>query len=85
ADVAETIHHRDRPLTIPVLAIGAEGTLGQMVHDQVVRYATDVTGHIAPTGHWVAEEDPAYLTAQLLTFLTDDHATPEVHYVTASD
>ena len=72
------------PLIIPVLAIGAEGTLGQMVHDQVVRYATDVTGHIAPTGHWVAEEDPAYLTARLLTFLTDDHATPEVHNVMAT-
>jgi pimeloyl-ACP methyl ester carboxylesterase len=77
ADVAETIHHRDTPLTIPVLAIGAEGTMGQMVHDQVVSYATDVTGDLAPTGHWVAEEDAAYLTARLLAFLADDHATPE--------
>jgi len=76
ADVAETIHHRDTPLTIPVLAIGAEGTLGQMVHDQVVNYANNVTGDIAPTGHWVAEEDPVYLTARLLDFLADDHASP---------
>ena len=29
ADVAETIHQRDRPLVNPVLAIGAEGTLGR--------------------------------------------------------
>jgi pimeloyl-ACP methyl ester carboxylesterase len=84
ADVAETINQRDNPLTMPVLAIGAEGTFGQMVHDQVVRYATDVTGHIAPTGHWVAEEDPAYLTARLLTFLTDDHATPGAQNVMAT-
>jgi pimeloyl-ACP methyl ester carboxylesterase len=84
ADAAETIRHRDRPLTMPVLVIGAEATMGQMVHDQVVRYATDVTGHIAPTGHWVAEEDPAYLTARLLTFLTDDHAAPGVHNVMAA-
>jgi pimeloyl-ACP methyl ester carboxylesterase len=84
ADATEAIHRRDRPPTMPVLAIGAEGTLGQMVHDQVVRYATDVTGHIAPTGHWVAEEDPAYLTARLLTFLTDDHATPGMHNVMAT-
>jgi pimeloyl-ACP methyl ester carboxylesterase len=83
-DVAETIRHRDTPLTIPVLAIGAEGTFGQMVHDQVVRYAADVTGHIAPTGHWVAEEDPAYLTELLLTFLTDDAATSGMHIVTAT-
>jgi pimeloyl-ACP methyl ester carboxylesterase len=85
ADVAETIQQRERPLLMPVLAIGAEGTLGQMVHDQVVRYATDVTGHIAPTGHWVAEEDPAYLTVRLLTFLTDAHATPAVHNVMATN
>jgi pimeloyl-ACP methyl ester carboxylesterase len=84
ADFAETIQQRERALIMPVLAIGAEGTLGQMVHDQVVRYATDVTGDIAPTGHWVAEEDPAYLTARLLTFLTDDHATPGVHNVMAT-
>ncbi|MGZ4313989.1 MAG: hypothetical protein ACXVR1_17985 [Solirubrobacteraceae bacterium] len=85
ADVAETVHHRYNPLIMPVLAIGAEGTLGQMVHDQVVRYATDVTGHIAPTGHWVAEEDPDYLTARLLTLLTDGHATPGMPTVMATD
>jgi hypothetical protein len=73
------------PLVIPVLAIGAKGTLGQMVHDEVVRYATEVTGHIAPTGHWVAEEDPGYLTARLLTFLTENRARPEAHHVMATD
>lgn len=77
ADVAETIQHRARPLIIPVLAIGAEGILGKTVRDQVVSYARDVTGDVAPTGHWVAEEDPAYLAARLLAFLCDDHATPE--------
>ena len=84
ADVGETIHHRDKPLTIPVLAIGAEGTMGQMVRDQVVNYATDVTGAIAPTGHWVAEEDPAYLTARLLDFLSDDHASPDARNAMAT-
>jgi pimeloyl-ACP methyl ester carboxylesterase len=79
ADVAETIHQRDKPLTMPVLAIGAEGTFGQKIYDQVVNYATNVTGDIAPTGHWVAEEDPAYLTARLLDFLSDDHASPDAH------
>ena len=77
ADVAETIHHRDKPLTIPVLAIGAEGTWGRWSTTRSSDYATDVTGDIAPTGHWVAEEDPAYLTARLLDFLSDDHASPD--------
>jgi len=76
-DAAETIHHRDKLLTIPVLAIGAEGTMGRMVYDQVVNYANNVAGDIAPTGHWVAEEDPAYLTERLLDFLSDDHASPD--------
>ena len=77
ADVAETIRHRDKPLTIPVLAIGAEGTMGQMVHDQVAKYANNVTGDIALTGHWVAEEDPVYLIARLLDFLSDDTANAD--------
>ena len=72
ADVAETIAQRDRPLTMPVLAMGAEGTMGNMVRDQVVSYAEDVTGDVAPTGHWVAEEDPGYLTPRLLAFLSGD-------------
>jgi pimeloyl-ACP methyl ester carboxylesterase len=75
ADAAETIRHREEPLTIPVLAIGAEGTMGRMVYDQVVNYATNVTGAVAPTGHWVAEEDPAFLAARLLDFLSDDQAS----------
>jgi pimeloyl-ACP methyl ester carboxylesterase len=84
ADVAETIQHRDTPLAIPVLAIGAEGIMGQMVHDQLVRYATDVTGDLAPTGHWVAEEDPAYLTERLLSFVAEDHATAEARNAMAA-
>jgi hypothetical protein len=84
ADVAETIHHRAKTLTIPVLAMGAEGTMGQMVRDQVVNYANNVTGDIAPTGHWVAEEDPAYLTARLLDFLSDDHASPDAQNAMAT-
>ena len=84
ADVAETIHQRDKPLTIPVLAIGAEGTLGQTVHDQVVNYANNVTGDIAPTGHWVAEEDPAYLTERLLDFLSGGHASSDAQNAMAT-
>lgn len=64
--------------------VGAEGTFGQKIYDQVVNYATNVTGDIAPTGHWVAEEDPAYLTARLLDFLSDDHASPDARHAMAT-
>jgi hypothetical protein len=46
-----------------------------MVYDQVVDYANNVAGEIAATGHWVAEEDPAYLTARLLDFPSDEDAS----------
>jgi hypothetical protein len=55
-----------------------------MVHDQVVNYTNNVTGDIAPTGHWVAEEDPVYLTARLLDFFADDHAIPDAQNAMAT-
>jgi pimeloyl-ACP methyl ester carboxylesterase len=68
-DVADTIRHRNTLLTMPVLALGAEGTLGQAVPGQVSAYAKDVTGAIVPSGHWIAEEIPDDLTGRLLAFL----------------
>jgi pimeloyl-ACP methyl ester carboxylesterase len=68
-DVADTIRHRNTLLTMPVLALGAEGTLGQAVRGQVSAYAKDVTGAIMPSGHWIAEEIPDDLTGRLLAFL----------------
>ncbi|WP_433605921.1 alpha/beta fold hydrolase [Dactylosporangium sp. CA-139114] len=57
-------------LTIPVLAIGASGSLGHKVPDQVLDYATDVTPLVvADSGHWIYEEHPAELTRALLRFL----------------
>jgi pimeloyl-ACP methyl ester carboxylesterase len=75
ADIAHTTEHRGEPLTMPVLAIGAEATLGDMVRAQLTTFASDVTGSIAPTGHWVPEENPDYLIAQLLEFFSA-HAAP---------
>ena len=44
-DAAETIQHRDTPVTMPVLAIGAEGTLGQRVPDQVAEEDPPTSRH----------------------------------------
>jgi pimeloyl-ACP methyl ester carboxylesterase len=68
-DVADNARHRDTPLSMPVLAIGAEAVLGKVVADQVSSYATDVTSQLVPSGHWIAEEIPDHLTASLLAFL----------------
>jgi microsomal epoxide hydrolase len=68
-DVEETIRNREKPLAMPVLAIGGEGALGQVIPDQAQRYAGDVTGAVLPCGHWVAEESPELLLKHLLPFL----------------
>jgi pimeloyl-ACP methyl ester carboxylesterase len=68
-DVEATIRHRETPLTMPVLAIGGDGALGQAIPDQMELYASDVTGAVFPCGHWVAEESPELLLEHLLAFL----------------
>ncbi|MGW4629544.1 alpha/beta fold hydrolase [Streptomyces rubiginosohelvolus] len=57
------------PLPMPVLAIGtthSDTTVAQALRP----YADDVHEAFAPTGHFVAEEDPAWFVATLDDFLT---------------
>jgi len=77
ADIAYTTEHHTA-LPMPVLAVGAEATLADIVRAQLTNYAADVTGEIAPTGHWVAEENPEWLTAVLLDFFTSHEAASNV-------
>lgn len=57
-------------LQMPVLALGADHSLGTAVETQVAHYATNVTGGvIAGSGHWIPEEQPQAFVAQLLAFL----------------
>ncbi|WP_225849930.1 alpha/beta fold hydrolase [Streptomyces sp. HPF1205] len=70
-DIRDDERFRKTPLPMPVLAIGASGSLGKAEGDQVRQYATDVTGVVVPdSGHWIYEEHPAELTAMLLGFLS---------------
>ena len=68
-DVEDTIRNRGTTLAMPVLAIGAQGALGQVVPDQAQAYAKNVTAAVVPCGHWVAEEIPEVLLGHLLPFL----------------
>jgi pimeloyl-ACP methyl ester carboxylesterase len=69
-DIADDAVAEKSKLTMPVLAIGADGSLGGFVSDQVKKYATHVTGAvIQDSGHWIYEEHPAETTSLLLTFL----------------
>lgn len=58
------------PLTLPVLALGGEHGMGPFMLAMVRQVALDVRGGSIPAcGHWLAEEAPDYLLAQLLSFL----------------
>ncbi len=57
-------------LTMPVLVIGGEKSLGEVLGQQMKLVASDVTVVVLKnTGHWVMEERPAETTDALLKFL----------------
>jgi len=69
-DVKDDAQYARTKLSMPVLAIGASGSLGRKVPDQVRRYARHVTCLVVPdSGHWIYEEHTAELQDTLLTFL----------------
>src|SRR5438128_8241744 len=57
-------------LTMPVLSIGGEKSLGNELAAQMKRVASDVTVIVLPnTGHWILEERPKETTDSLIKFL----------------
>jgi len=57
-------------LTMPVLSIGGEKSLGKELAEQMKRVATNVTVVVLKeTGHWVMEERPNETTDALVKFL----------------
>ncbi|MFF7642441.1 alpha/beta fold hydrolase [Streptomyces canus] len=71
-DIADDARFQKTPLTMPVLAIGASGSLGKSVAKQVRHYAAHVTPAVVPdSGHWIYEEQPKATTDMLLRFLGD--------------
>jgi pimeloyl-ACP methyl ester carboxylesterase len=59
-----------RRLTLPVLGIGGEHSLGEQVAATMKLAADDVQTLVIPgCAHWVAEETPEETTAALTAFL----------------
>jgi pimeloyl-ACP methyl ester carboxylesterase len=70
ATIAQNAQRKNRPLTMPVLAIGGEASWGELVGDAMKSLANDVQSVVIPgTGHWLAEEAPRELLAALTPFL----------------
>ena len=57
-------------LTMPVLSIGGEKSLGKELGQQMKLVATNVMVVVLPgTGHWILEERPEETTEALVKFL----------------
>ncbi|MGW3472099.1 alpha/beta fold hydrolase [Saccharopolyspora sp. NPDC000995] len=71
ADIADVERYRQHgPLPMPVLALGGQYLLGELVGEHARRVASDVTSAvIADSGHWIAEEQPSDVLNRLLAFL----------------
>jgi pimeloyl-ACP methyl ester carboxylesterase len=65
-DAAANQQAASQPLTIPVLALGGELSLGAMAKELIQPLATAVEGGAVPRcGHWIPEERPDFLIERL--------------------
>lgn len=61
-----------RKLSMPVLALAGDKSNGETEAAMAREIASDVRGGVAPdTGHWLPDENPEFLAAQLLSFLRE--------------
>jgi pimeloyl-ACP methyl ester carboxylesterase len=58
-----------RKLSMPVLALAGDKSNGRTELDMAREVATNVQGGVAPnTGHWLPDENPDFLSKQLIAF-----------------
>jgi pimeloyl-ACP methyl ester carboxylesterase len=70
ATIAQNQQRKERPLTLPVLAIGGQYSLGEQVAGTMKLAAGDVQTLVVPgCAHWVPEEAPGEMLAALTAFL----------------
>ena len=70
-DVAQNMESKKRKLTMPVLAIGGEQSLGKYIEELFQEFASNIRGSvIKDCGHWIPEEQPEELTRRLLDFFS---------------
>lgn len=69
-DAANNRENARVTLAMPVLALGAEHSMGEMVGHAMRQLADDVTpGIVRDSGHWIPEEQPEQLVGLLRAFL----------------
>jgi pimeloyl-ACP methyl ester carboxylesterase len=72
-DAKQNKEYSKLQLSMPVLALGGEQSLGPVMVNMVKEVATNVRGGVIERcGHWIADERPEYLTAQLIAFFGEE-------------
>ena len=72
-DAEQNKEHAKTKLTMPVLAIGGDRAVGNLVVTEMQQVASFVRGSIIKDcKHWVAEEHPDTLSQQLLAFFGEE-------------
>ena len=75
-DLKHNIENAKVLLEMPVLALGGEMSFGERTVSSARKIAKDVRGRSLPRcAHWVAEEEPEALLAELLTFFGEEHSS----------
>ena len=69
-DMADNDKYKQHLVSVPVLAVGGDHSFGGFVEVEFSTVAANVTGLVLQNcGHWLTEEQPAALSAGLLSFL----------------
>ena len=77
ATLAQNEKRKATRLTMPVLAVGGEQSYGSHVGDAMKLLADDVQSSVIHgTGHWIAEDAPDALLAELMPFLSSYRDVP---------
>jgi len=77
--IAQNQQRKNQRLTLPVLGIGGQYSLGEQVADTMKLAADDVQSLVIPgCAHWVPEETPEETLAALATFLAPYRGTAAV-------
>ncbi len=74
-DLKHNIENAKKLLEMPVLALGGEMSFGERTVSSARKIAKDVRGRSMPRcAHWVAEEEPEALLAELLAFFGEERS-----------
>jgi pimeloyl-ACP methyl ester carboxylesterase len=71
-DHQNALRWKEKPITIPVLALGGEKRFGPRIVEMVSEFATDVAGgSIANSSHYLVDERPLEVASAIVEFLRE--------------